>query len=386
MQSERLAGRAGNPGQVDSQVKGFVVTSGRAFLAEGRENPSLLHSGLIGILQNVCDYQIIYIIYLIFTSRSISKYLGYTRTETTISKKLPRRLAYGILWSTSSQDLPPVHADWKYPPHPVPAWKISCTTIFCSSSMDANANSRTTLPSGSGMPSPEVKGEQQEKQCYEEQRTLDNIHVLQHFEPLEMITGFETNNRYDIKNNTGQMVYFVTEDTDDYTRNAYRTLRPFVLRVTDCMGREVMTMQRPFRCTCCCFCCPSARQELEVQCPPGVTIGFVAEHWNLCRAVYSLQNEKKEDMMGVLGPCSTYGCGSDSVFEILSLDGVSIIGSITRKWNGVLSAMSDADHFEIHFPLDLDVTMKAMIFGACFLIVSLLLLSYSERIILSDEK
>lgn len=33
------------------------------------------------------DYQIIYIIYLIFTSHSISKYLGYTRTETTISKK-----------------------------------------------------------------------------------------------------------------------------------------------------------------------------------------------------------------------------------------------------------------------------------------------------------
>ncbi|MBV97156.1 Phospholipid scramblase 4, partial [Eschrichtius robustus] len=134
------------------------------------------------------------------------------------------------------------------------------------------------------------------------------------FSPV--ITGFETNNTYDIKNNLGQMVYFVTEDTDDYTRNAYRTLRPFVLRVTDCMGREVMTMQRPFRCTCCCFCCPSTRQELEVQCPPGITIGFVAEHWNLCRAVYSIQNEKKEDMMGVLGPCSTYGCGSDSVFEV----------------------------------------------------------------------
>ncbi|EPY87144.1 phospholipid scramblase 4 [Camelus ferus] len=184
-----------------------------------------------------------------------------------------------------------------------------------------------------------------------------------------VITHFETNNRYDIKNNLGQMVYFVAEDTDDYTRNAYRTLRPFVLRVTDCLGQEIMTLQRPFRCTCCCFCCPSARQELEVQCPPGVTIGFVAEHWNLCRAVYSIQNEKKEDMMGVRGPCSTYGCGSDSVFEVKSLDGVSSIGSITRKWNGMLSTMSDADHFEIHFPLDLDVKMKAMIFGACFLIV-----------------
>ncbi|XP_069929307.1 phospholipid scramblase 4 isoform X2 [Oryctolagus cuniculus] len=143
---------------------------------------------------------------------------------------------------------------------------------------------------------------------------LDNIHVLQHFEPLEMITHFETNNRYDIKNNANQMVYFVTEDTDDYTRNAYRTLRPFVLRVTDFMGREIMTMQRPFRCTCCCFCCPSARQEVQ------------------------------------------------------SLDGVSNIGNIIRKWNGLLSAMGDADHFDIHFPMDMDVKMKAMIFGACFLI------------------
>ncbi|XP_044610648.1 phospholipid scramblase 4 [Equus asinus] len=197
---------------------------------------------------------------------------------------------------------------------------------------------------------------------------LDNIHVLQHFEPLEKVTGFETNNRYDIKNDLDQMVYIVTEDTDDFTRNSYRTLRPFVLRVTDCGGREIMTMQRPFRCTCCCFCCPSARQELEVQCPPGVTIGFVAEHWNLCRAVYSIQNEKKENVLGVRGPCSTYGCGSDSVFEVISLDGVSNIGSIVRKWNGLLSAMGDADHFEIHFPLDLDVKMKAVIFGACFLI------------------
>ncbi|KAM9604823.1 phospholipid scramblase 4 isoform 1-T7 [Trichechus inunguis] len=197
---------------------------------------------------------------------------------------------------------------------------------------------------------------------------LDNIHVLQHFEPLEMITGFETNNRYDVKNNSDQMVYIVNEDMEDFTRNAYRTLRPFVLRVTDCMGREIMTIQRPFRCTCCCFCCPSARQELEVQCPPGVTIGYVAEHWNLCRAVYSIQNEKKESVMRVLGPCSTYGCGSDSVFEIQSLDGVFNIGNIIRKWNGLLSAMADADHFDIHFPLDLDVKMKAMIFGACFLI------------------
>lgn len=56
--------------------------------------------------------------------------------------------------------------------------------------------------------------------------------------------------------------------------------------------------------------------QLEVQCPPGITIGFVMDHWNLCRAVYSIQNEKKENVLSVRGPCSTYGCGSDSVFEV----------------------------------------------------------------------
>lgn len=57
--------------------------------------------------------------------------------------------------------------------------------------------------------------------------------------------------------------------------------------------------------------------------------------------------------------------------QVNSLDGASNIGSIIRKWNGFLATMGDADHFEIRFPLDLDVTMKAMIFGTCFLIVSL---------------
>lgn len=196
---------------------------------------------------------------------------------------------------------------------------------------------------------------------------LDNIHVFQHFEPLELITRFEINNKYDVKNNLDQMVYMVTEDTDDFTRNAYRTLRPFVLRVTDSMGREIMTMQRPFRCTYCCFCCPSTRQELEVQCPPGRTVGFVRDHWNMCQVAYSIQNEKKEKVLSIRGPCSTCGCGSDSVFQVRAADGTSR-GRIVRKWHGLVSAMGQADHYALHFPLDLDVKMKAMIFGACFLI------------------
>lgn len=72
--------------------------------------------------------------------------------------------------------------------------------------------------------------------------------------------------------------------------------------------------------------------------------------------------------------------------QVRAIDGVSQAGSVVRKWHGLMSAMGQADHYDIHFPLDLDVKMKAMIFGACFLIVSLLLSSCLERIILPDKK
>lgn len=35
-------------------------------------------------------------------------------------------------------------------------------------------------------------------------------------------------------------------------------------------------------------------------------------------------------------------------------------------------AFTDADNFGIQFPMDLDVRMKAVMLGACFLIVSLM--------------
>lgn len=47
------------------------------------------------------------------------------------------------------------------------------------------------------------------------------------------------------------------------------------------------------------------------------------------------------------------------------------IGRISKQWSGLLKEMfTDADNFGIKFPLDLDVKMKAVLMGACFLIVS----------------
>lgn len=56
--------------------------------------------------------------------------------------------------------------------------------------------------------------------------------------------------------------------------------------------------------------------------------------------------------------------------QIVTMDEVSKIGKISKQWTGLLrEAFTDSDNFGIQFPMDLDVRMKAVMIGACFLIV-----------------
>lgn len=57
--------------------------------------------------------------------------------------------------------------------------------------------------------------------------------------------------------------------------------------------------------------------------------------------------------------------------QIVSLDGTEV-GRISKQWSGLTREIfTTADYFGINFPLDLDVRMKAVMLGACMLIVIL---------------
>ncbi len=57
--------------------------------------------------------------------------------------------------------------------------------------------------------------------------------------------------------------------------------------------------------------------------------------------------------------------------KIQTMDEVSI-GKISKQWTGLLrEVFTDSDNFGIQFPMDLDVRMKAVMIGVCFLIVSM---------------
>ncbi|XP_057232524.1 phospholipid scramblase 1-like [Malurus melanocephalus] len=197
---------------------------------------------------------------------------------------------------------------------------------------------------------------------------IDQVLIHQQLELLETLCGLETNNKYEIKNSLGQRVYFAEEDDSCCYRDCYGSSRPFTIRLTDSLGHEVITLHRPDRCSSCC--CPCCLEELEVQAPPGTVVGYVVQNWHACLPKFTIQDAKKMDILKILGPCTTEcSCCEDVNFEVKSLDETLSVGMITKQWTGIMKELDkDADNFGISFPMDLDVKMKAVMIGACFLI------------------
>ena len=75
-------------------------------------------------------------------------------------------------------------------------------------------------------------------------------------------------------------------------------------------------------------------------------------------------------MLKIKGPfCLSSICGGNVDFQVLSNDGRTEVGKISKKWTDfVQEESSDADIFGISFPVELDVKVKATLLGAVFLI------------------
>ncbi|KAM8973983.1 phospholipid scramblase 1-like isoform 2-T2 [Pelodytes ibericus] len=196
---------------------------------------------------------------------------------------------------------------------------------------------------------------------------IDQILIHQKKELLEAVTGFETCNQYELKNSMGQRIFTVRERSRLCARWCCGTLRPLTLQVFDTSGKEVIHFIRPLKCASCCF--PCCLQEMEVQSPPGHTIGYVAQTWHPFVPKYSLLTETREAVLKVVGPCLMSSCCGDINFQVKPLCESRSLGLISKQWGGLPKEIfTDADNFGIQFPKDLDVKMKAVLIGACFLL------------------
>ncbi|KAM8953152.1 LOW QUALITY PROTEIN: phospholipid scramblase 2-like [Pelodytes ibericus] len=195
---------------------------------------------------------------------------------------------------------------------------------------------------------------------------VSQILVQQKVPVIKGCTLCEKYNRYEIKNSMGQQVYSATEETD-CCQKYFCGFLPFTMTVNDNMGSEVIRLIRPLRCSL--WITPCCLQKLEVQSPPGVTVGYVIQNWHPCVPKFTIQNEKEENVFQLTAPCLGCRC-SALTFKVETVDGDSEVGRIHMNIFRLANSLcTNVKNYEIQFSLDLDVKFKAIMLSACFLFV-----------------
>ena len=90
---------------------------------------------------------------------------------------------------------------------------------------------------------------------------------------------------------------------------------------------------------------------------------------SLCAPEFVVKDQDGNVALRIEGPFCTYSMCGDIEFKVMSPDGSTSVGKISKQWSGLArEVFTDSDNFGINFPMDLDVRMKATLLGAVFLI------------------
>ena len=196
---------------------------------------------------------------------------------------------------------------------------------------------------------------------------VDQLLIHQQMELCEIFTGCETNNKYLVSNSMGQQVYSALEETNWCTRQCCGPIRPFDMQLQDGSERQVLQLRRPLRCQGCC--CPCCLQELEVLSADGQPLGSIRERWTFIKPKLTVHAADGRHVFTIRGPICKCSCGGDVLFRVLTADDEQEVGAIRKQWSGALREfVTDSDTFSVTFPVDLDVSLKATLLGALFLL------------------
>ncbi|KAM5126684.1 phospholipid scramblase 3-like [Mantella aurantiaca] len=137
------------------------------------------------------------------------------------------------------------------------------------------------------------------------------------------------------------------------------------LRVNNAQGYNVLNLLVPSD-----FC--SFDTKLQVSSSSGEILGYIYKEWTSFSLSFDILDPSGLVCLKVKGPGWGEGFMSDLHFKVLSADKTTQVGLITRVWRGLSKEMfSTKENYNISFPIDLHVSMKALLM-ACTLFIDLL--------------
>lgn len=183
------------------------------------------------------------------------------------------------------------------------------------------------------------------------------LKIQQRKEWGEILTGFETRNRYRIMDSWGNQLFEAEEVSGSLfallSRLMLNWLRPFTITIFSDNGEELFSLKRPFR---------FYFHQVVICKPGGAIIGKVTRRFTLLRRNYSVLDKADREAFSLIGPILR-------PWTFLIFHNHQEAGKIVKKWSGLAKeAFTDADNFGIHFPKGISTEHKALLLGAVFLI------------------
>ncbi|HHH76207.1 MAG TPA: scramblase [Phycisphaerae bacterium] len=195
---------------------------------------------------------------------------------------------------------------------------------------------------------------QDQEKIMDQQQSMETYLVRQKKEWGEILTSFETKNRYVVTNEQGEELMFAAEVGGGFfMRQFLKSLRPFTIQILDTEGTNLLTIKRPFK---------FFLSKADIFDANNTLLGTIQRRWSWTRRIYSVLDPAGVEKYKLFGPML-----HPWTFNILR-DGVEI-GKITKKWSGLgKEIFTKADNFGITYESGLDPADKDVLLGAVFLI------------------
>ena len=118
--------------------------------------------------------------------------------------------------------------------------------------------------------------------------SISGLVVSQQKEWGEILTGFETKNRYAISDVSGSRLYLAAEEAGStLLRWFLKALRPFTIAVLTENGQVILRVIRPFR---------FYFHRADVVDSQGQTIGVIERRFSVLRRIYSVLDSSGEEV------------------------------------------------------------------------------------------
>lgn len=188
----------------------------------------------------------------------------------------------------------------------------------------------------------------------EKLKNLRHLFVTQKKEWGEILSGFETKNKYAVVDESGSQLFFAVEEGGSFIGRIFlKANRPFTIKLLDQEQNANMIIRRPFR---------FFFHECTIFDASDKPVGSIKREFALLRKKYVILGPNNEELYSLLGPVFR-----PWTFKVLKMD--NEVGTIRKKWSGFLKeGFTDADNFGIEFPVDADEKQRALLLGAVFLI------------------